>query len=488
VRNAARVGIGPIIVLAILAAIPAVGLGVLWRWADARVPDPQAEEVPVAEPTLPAPLTTPILSVRRAPQTLASLSSDGDLVTALTALGAFVNDTSCIVVQVDGRTIFDRNGDVPVTPASNEKLITGAVALEVLGPDFTYSTKLLGTVADGVVTGDLFMLGGGDPLLSTADDPPTVATDPPTNTTSLETLVGKLVAAGVTRVQGNVVGDESRYDAERFVPSWPSDIPNTEAGPLSALMVNDATRKFAPPGGAPTRYADPATGAATDLIRLLKAAGITVGGGAKAFPTPAGTPEIASVESAPMSAIVGEMLTTSDDNTAELLLKELAVHADNIVGTRADGIDVIDRVLLTWGIDTTKVAPTDGSGLDSANVVTCNILLQVLLHQPLDSPLGLGADLATAGQTGTLADQFLDSPVVGRLHAKTGTLSNAKALTGYVTTTAGTLDFSMVLGAQDVSKDANGPGTAPYIPFWTQLAAALGAYPSGPGLEVLQPR
>ena len=486
-RKPARIGITPIIALIVLAAIPAAGFGYLWRWADSRVPDPAAHEARIIEPLLPAALTTPVLSVRRAPRTLANLASASSLVSALTNLGAFINDTSCLAVQVDGRPVFAHNGDTPVTPASNEKLITAAVALQVLGPDYTFTTKVLGTVAGGVVTGDLYLLGGGDPLLSTADYPPTVASDPPVNVTPLENLVTQMVAAGITRVQGNVVGDESRYDTERFVPTWNSTIPNAEAGPLSALMVNDATQRFASANSAAKRYGDPAAGAATDLIRLLKANGISVGGNAKSGPTPSDAAEITSITSAPMSAIVGEMLTTSDDNTAELLLKELSVKADNIIGTRLDGIDVIKGALTTWNIDTTKIEVIDGSGLDSNNIVTCNIMLQVLLHQPLDGPIGTG--LPVAGQTGTLANYFTTSTVAGRLHAKTGTLTNTKALTGFVTTTAGTIDFSMIIGAPNVSIEQQGvPGSAAFQPYWDQLATALGSYPSGPSVEALQPR
>lgn len=482
-RKPAKVGIAPILALIVLAAIPAVGFGYLWHWAGARVPAREALVAPV-KTNLPVPLTTPVLSVRRAPRTLASLSSDGSLVTALTALGTLVNDTSCMVVEVDGRKIYDHGGDAPVTPASNEKLITGAVALEVLGPDYTYTTKLLGNVVNGVVQGDLFMLGGGDPLLSTADYPPSIATDAPTNVTPLENLVTALVTAGVTQVQGRVVGDDSRYDTQRFVPTWSDSIKNAEAGPLGALMVNDSIRQIG--SIPPKRYADPATGAATELTRLLKAAGIKVSGAPSAGPTPANLPEIASVQSANMANIVGEMLTTSDDNTAEMLLKEISVHADKVIGSTIDGIDVIKRVLTEWGIDTTKINTVDGSGLDSGNVVTCNILLQVLLHQPLDGPLGTG--LAVAGQTGTLASQFLDSTVVGRLHAKTGTLTNVKALTGFVTTTGGTLDFSLILGAAGISDESKGPGTGPYEAFWNELAKSLGAYPSGPTVDILAPR
>ncbi|MCU1396249.1 MAG: dac [Ilumatobacteraceae bacterium] len=480
VRNAARVRLGPAFLLAVLAAIPAFGFGYLWRWAEARVPNDTVADVQMGTANLPLTLTTPVLSVRRAPQTLAALNSDGALISSLTSLGTLVNDTSCLVVQIDGRPVFDKGGDVPVTPASNEKLITGAVALEVLGADYTFNTELLGNVTNGVVQGDLYMLGGGDPLLSTGDYPPSIAKDAPINTTSLEQLVANLQAAGVTKITGGVVGDESRYDQERFDPGWSASIQNQEAGPLGALMVNDATRQI----GTTKRYADPAVGAATDLTRLLKAAGIAVSGAPKnGPPTPEGTPVLATVTSAPLSAIVGEMLTTSDDNTAEMLLKEISVHADNVIGSRTDGIDVIKKVLVTWGIDTSKLTIVDGSGLDSGDTVTCNILLQVLEHAPLDGPLGAG--LAIAGQTGTLATEFTGSPVAGRLHAKTGSLTNTKALTGYVTTTAGTIDFSLVLGAPGIGGT---DGSGPYQPFWNELGKALGAYPSGPTVDQLQPR
>ena len=469
-----RDGMGPVFMLLIAAAIPAVGLGYLWRWADARVPEPKAKEAIVREPTLPPAMVTPVLSVRRAPQTLATTSSEGTLVTSLETMTPLINDASCLVVQLDGRTIYTKGGSTPVTPASNEKLITAAVALEVLGPDYTFTTKALGTVVDGVVSGDLYLLGGGDPLLSTAPYPPTVSPDPPTDVTSLEVIAFQMAVAGITRVNGNVIGDESRYDTERFVPTWSTTIQNHEAGPLGALMVNDATRQL----GTDKRYAEPAVGAATDLIALLKGAGISVGGRAAAGVAPAETPEITAVTSVPLSTIVGEMLTTSDDNTAEMLMKEMGYHVSGAPGTRQGGIDAIKGVLVTWGIDTTPLNVIDGSGLDSGDTVTCDLLMQVLQHAPLDGPVGAG--LPVAGQSGTLQTLFVGSPVDGRLHAKTGTLNNAKALSGFVTTTAGSIVFSMLLAGPDID--------ATYQPVWDQLAAVLGPYPSGPPVDALQPR
>ena len=483
----------------VLAMIPAIALGYTWRWANAKIPESTSDSTPeltpgstpvstpdstdgsttatTSETTVVTPIgeiSTPVLSVRRAPQTIVQATSEAALITSLANVAAFVGDTSCLVASLDGRILYAHNGDVPVTPASNHKLIVAAVALEALGPDYTFVTRLHGTVVDGVVTGDLYFVGGGDPLLSTADYPATQEY-PPTSTTPLETLVQQLAAAGVTRIQGNVITDETRYDNERYVPTWANDIRDVEAGPLSALLVNDAVREV----GAPTvrRAQDPAIGAGTTLIGLLEAAGIDVRGSARAGTLVPDVPELTSLASAPLSAIVAEMLTTSDDNTAELLVKEMAV-AKQTGNTRQAGLDVIAGTLVTWGVDTSPLTLVDGSGLDSGNVVTCNIIRQVLTHQPLSGPLGAG--LAIAGQTGTLAtDTALGESMVGRLHAKTGTLNGVRSLSGFVTTPGGQIEFSLILNAAGINEA--------YVGLWSAFGSALGQYPSGPTVDEIAP-
>ncbi len=507
----------PVILMIMLALIPAGGLAYTWQWAKAKIPTETAETSKTTATTASAatstsptgsdtgtgndgtgndgtgndgtgasngdgagtvaftPLETPVLSLRRAPQTIVQLTSEAALVNSLTQLSVFVGPTSCLVVSLEGRVLFDHGGDLPVTPASNQKLLVAAVALEALTPDYTFSTRLLGTIVEGVVMGDLYFVGGGDPLLSTAAYPPTQEY-PPTSTTSLEALVANLAATGVTRIQGNVIADESRYDIERYVPTWADDVRDVEAGPLSALMVNDAIRRVE--AGSTSRQPDPAVGAANELITLLRAAGISVGGSARPGVAPPEAQQIASVQSAPLSAIVAEMLTTSDDNTAELLLKELGV-VTQMGNTRQAGLDVVIGTLVTWGIDTTKLTLIDGSGLDNGNIVTCNIIRQVLTHQPLSGPLGTA--LPTAGETGTLAtDTTLGAAMAGRLHAKTGTLADAKALSGFVTTEAGNIEFSLILdfaAAEDL-----------YPGIWTALGDSFAKFPAGPTVEQIEPR
>ena len=479
-RHPTRPSIGPVIALVILALIPAALFAYGWRWADARVPKPVDEPAVVDTTSPPPPLATPILSIRRAPQALSTVKSEEGLVAALNDVAANnVDAQSCLVVTLDGRTIFDHGGDTPVTPASNEKLLTAAVALKALGPDYTYTTALKGNVADGVVNGDLYFVGGGDPLLSTNDYVISNLEYPPFNVTPLETLADNLVGAGVTRVTGKIIGDESRYDAERYVPTWASDIKDQEAGPLSALMVNDSTRQI----GTVRRWTDnqggPAAGAAKVLTALLQARGVAVSGGSGAGAAPPDAPVIATVQSQPLSAIVQEMLTTSDDNTAEMLLKEVGLAVGG-AGTTEVGAQAAATTLQGMGIDIGKLNIVDGSGLDSSNIVRCSILLQVLAMQPLDGPMATG--LPIAGQSGTLTNEFVGTPLAGQLHAKTGTLSNVKSLTGYLPTAAGTIEVSMILNAQNIGNDGN------YEPAWNALGAALATYPSGPPVEQLQPR
>ncbi len=469
----ARAGILPVVALAVLAAIPAIGFGYLWRWA-ADKETTKVVEVAVV-PELPPALATPVLSFRRAPQTLASVTSQSVLVTALNNVAAFVPDGSCLVVTLDGRVIVDDGGDTKVTPASNEKLVTATVALDQLGADYTFTTRVAGTVVDGVVQGNLYLIGGGDPSLVTADYVASITEYAPVNTTSFESLVTNLQAAGITQITGGIIGDESRYDQERFPPGWNDSIKNVEAGPLSALMVNDATQTV----GSPQRTQDPARGAAQLLRTLLRNAGIAVGGSASNGVTPAGTPDITAVSSAPLSAIVADMLTNSDDNTAELLVKELGVHF-NGVGSTANGVEVMRGALLPLGIDTTPLTITDGSGLDSANVSTCNTLIHVLALKPTTDTLGAGLPIAAV--SGTLYDQFTGSGVAGRLQAKTGTLTNVRALTGFLPTTIGLIEFSLVLNTN------NADSADVYGPIWTAFANAIGNYPSGPSVEQLQPR
>ncbi len=482
---------GPAVVVAVIALVPLVVLAGLWRWAagraDAAGATP-APDAPAGSAAPPAPqLATPLLSFRRVPGVIAQDISRPALRQAVEEFGATMNETSCVTVALDGVPVASVGGDRPVIPASNQKIVIGAVALEVLGPDATFTTEVRsGPVSNGVLAGDLYLVGGGDPLLTSNAFPTQDDQYPVTTPTSLDALADGVVAAGVRRIDGAIVGDAGRYDDEWFVPSWDEDIREVEAGPYDALMVNDARRT-----GSPARVPDPAIGAAEELADLLADRGVVVARGAAAGTTPPDATTIASVSSAPMTAVVAELLGTSDDNTAELLVKELGAVAGT-GGTRAAGLEVVRQTLESWGVATASLALDDGSGLSSDNRLTCDALVTVLARSASNGALGAG--LPVAGRSGTLADVLADSPVAGRLQAKTGTLGNpplgvdppaVKALAGYLPVDGGgALDFALILNS--AGEDLTLAGS--YLPVWERLGEVLAAHPAGPSAEQLGPR
>jgi D-alanyl-D-alanine carboxypeptidase/D-alanyl-D-alanine-endopeptidase (penicillin-binding protein 4) len=480
--------VNPVLVLGLLALIPGLLLFLAWRWAAGRAEG--AEPPPptsVAPPPPASALATPLLSFRRAPGVLSRDLNVAAFQGVVSDFAASLDAPSCVDVAVDGIPVGSVRADTPLIPASNQKLLVGAVALEVLGADFTYTTEARAPTAPaaGVVPGDLYLVGGGDPLLTSSTYPTANDPNPVTSPTSLDALADGLVAAGVQRIDGAVVGDATRYDDEYFAPNWDNDVRGIEAGPYDALMVNDSRVT-----GDPLRASDPAVAAARELTQLLAARGVTVAGAPTAGVAPADATVVASVDSAPMTAVVGEMLATSDNNTAELLVKELGI-ASGGGGTRAAGVAVIQSTLAGWGLPTAGIVVDDGSGLSNENRVTCGVLLGVLgRHSPTDA---LGAGLPVAGVSGTLADIFTDSPVNGRLQAKTGTLGNApynvdppavKSLSGYLPVEGGgAVEFALVLNAAGTLTDQS-----VYRPIWDRFADVLATYPSGPTPAVLAPR
>ena len=177
------------------------------------------------------------------------------------------------------------------------------------------------------------------------------------------------------------------------------------------------------------------------------------------------TPLIASLESVSIREVVTEMLVNSDNNTAELLVKEIG-RVSRGSATRIDGLNVIASKIAEWGLPGEGVALLDGSGLDRTNYLTCEVLAQLLVR---DGQSGLVTTaLATAGKTGTLRDVFLSGPGSGTMRAKTGTLNGVKSLTGMFPLDDGrSTVFALIM---------NGSGASTvnfYRPIWNDLVTAL---------------
>ncbi|MFT4618667.1 MAG: D-alanyl-D-alanine carboxypeptidase/D-alanyl-D-alanine-endopeptidase (penicillin-binding protein 4), partial [Halioglobus sp.] len=275
-RSKPEGGAGPLVALGAFALIPALGLFALFSWAEGAVdesePAPPPPSTLVAPPPPPLALSTSMLSLRRLPTVLSRELNISDFERAVVPFLATLNDRSCAVVSVDGILIGSRNPDLAVIPASNQKLIVAAAALDVLGAETRLTTLVSTELApvDGVVNGDLFLVGGGDPLLS-SDWYPTSNLDryAVLSPTSLDTLADAVRDAGVTQISGGVVGDGSRYDDEFFAPGWGLGVAGLEAGPYDALMANDSRVL-----NDDQRAGDPNEGAAREFTRMLQERGI----------------------------------------------------------------------------------------------------------------------------------------------------------------------------------------------------------------------
>jgi len=428
--------------------------------------------------------TTPVLSARRAPEVIAAPVAERRLVADLQAwLGSSPAGT-CLAVESQGEVLFEHNPAVPLAGASTQKLLTATGLLLALGPDATLETRVVAPAAPqaGVVAGELFVVGGGDAALGMpawSSSAPGIR-DPLVH--DVDGLVDTIVAAGVTRIEGSVVGDGTRYDGERYNPVWPQRFIDQDAvGPIGGLMVNDGFAAFSPARSAAATVPapDPAADAARVITDRLRAKGVTVVGTPRAGRAPDGAAEVASLASPPVSQIVAEMLTDSDNETAEAALKEIGVAASG-EGSWGAGRAALTQLLTDAGVPLDGVTLVDGSGLSNQGRLTCGTLTD-LLTRPETGPV-IRDGLAVAGKTGTLAERWQGTPVAGRLRAKTGSLRNVTALAGEIDPMAGgTVTFAYVANVPD-------PGLLdPGDVDMNGLADILVAYPRGVDLAALEP-
>ena len=316
-----------------------------------------------------------------------------------------------------GRVLFTKRPNTRRVMMSNTKLFTTGAALEAFGPRKRFATEAFGAIGpDGVLAGDLYLRGGGDPTFDDA-----AAAD----------LVARLRAAGLTRVTGGVVGDGSRFDSELGPPGW--QLNDSPPGPVGALQFN---RGVLGEGFA----ADPAAFAAGGLRAALIAARIPVDGNATTGRTPAGAARIATVESPPLSVLVRLINKPSDNLFAETLAKSLGRKTSGR-GTRKAGVAAALRFARKLGV---RVQIKTGSGAFPFARATPKQLVKALvaLRKREIFPV-LYDSLPISGRDGTLADRMRNGPARGRCHAKTGShfsrvqAEQASVLSGYCRTRRG---------------------------------------------------
>ena len=397
--------------------------------------------------------------------------TDPQLAADLEGVIATSPEDTCLAVSIDGVEVFAHRGDDLQVPASNEKLLTAAATLALLDADAGYETRLVTSapVVDGVVRGDVVLVGSGDPSLDTAFTRAVRQVPAARPSTLLDGLADQLEEAGIRRIDGRVLGDEARYDDLRVVPSWPvRHAAENQSGPLSALALDDGIEIELVDGELRrVRADDPPLGAVRALSGALFARGIALGGEPSVGRAPEGAAELAVVTSPPRHELVADMLRRSDNQAAELMLKELGV-AQGEGGSTAGGA----RVVASWAAEAGVAGPgsvvADGSGLDTGNQVTCRELVGVI-----DAAGGAGstldASLAVAGESGTLSARFTTTDAVGVLRGKTGSLNAVTSLAGLVTLPdGGTATFAYIVNGA--------PPTAEVMRAQDFLAQVLASY------------
>ncbi len=403
------------------------------------------------------------------------------------------------VVSLDtGAVIFERNPRLLVMPASTMKVVTLAVAAERLGWDAHFSTRIetTGPLEDGVVRGDLIVAGDGDPTIGERDNTPRVLDDWAARLAALgvRRVEGRLIgdddvlpdavlgtgwawddlAFGFATPLGALQYHESA--AQVVITAGPG--PDTPA----TIRLEPASTELVLTGQVWTTDADtpalvftrrrpfsrtlevtgtvPRTG--RDYVRsvsidnptrafvlafrdALARAGITVAGEVADIDDLAEKPAaprrlLHLHESPPLREIGVRLMKVSQNLIAETLLARIGLGSDvPDVDPLAAARGAYERTLAAWGVPADEVIIADGSGLSRYDYVTADALVAVLrrMARPPGDPAAFEATLPILGVDGTLERRLRGTRAAGRVHAKTGSMSNVRALAGYVTTIAG---------------------------------------------------
>ncbi|HEU4560743.1 MAG TPA: D-alanyl-D-alanine carboxypeptidase/D-alanyl-D-alanine-endopeptidase [Longimicrobium sp.] len=418
-----------------------------------------------------------------------------------------------------GQALYQRNAGKMFVPASNMKIVTAAAALETLGPSFVYRTPVMaaGTVSNGVLRGDLVVIGSGDPTIAAdfhGGDARAV----------FRAWADSLRAHGVRRITGRIIGNDDVFDDVPLGRGWAwddlADYYSAEIGGLQYnLGVVGVTAAAGPAAGAPARITiDPQTqyvrvtstartvaAGAEDEIQVTRgdtgstftvsgqlpadtgtvrndmavrnntayfvtvlretliAQGIRVDGAALDQDTlplagrPVARDTLFVHRSPPMPVILSGFMKPSQNQIGEILLKTMGRTLRG-QGTARSGIAVVDSATRAWGMPPRKLAQADGSGLSRYNLVAPVFLIGLLEHMRQSPNWQIFHDaLPVAGVDGTLRNRMRGTPLQGNVHAKTGTVSNVRSLSGYMTTAAGEpIVFSIIVNHHTLtSRDAD---------------------------------
>ncbi len=318
---------------------------------------------------------------------------------------------------------LDSVGSGALTPASTTKVLTAFAALTAIDSQTRFATKV---VSDGA--GRITLVGGGDPFLDTKK-PKTGEYAHHANLTDLAArTAAALKKSGKTSV--SLAYDDSLFSGPDASPRWPDTyVTQNIVTPVSALWVDQGV---APNG---LRSRTPAKAAASVFAGLLEKRGISVKGDAEDAAAGPSATEIARVESGTVSQILESTIQHSDNQGAEVMLRQVAV-AKGQPGTFDAGTAAVREILTAAGISTDGLELHDGSGLSRDNRIAPMTLAQTIrVAGGNPATESLVSDLPIGGFNGSIYQRFLGSSAkaaLGVVHAKTGTLTGVNSLAGIV--------------------------------------------------------
>jgi len=343
---------------------------------------------------------------------------------------------------VTGETLFAREPETPVAPASVTKVVTAAAALATLGPDAVFSTTVRATDDPQKIV----LVGGGDATLSAR---PSGSASVYVGAPTLQDLAEKTVAAlSQNLAEGDkvaiteVVVDASLWNPEdSWDASWASDARfRGNISQVTALQV-DGDRDS--PSVDMSRRGNNAINRAADaFVQELRKAGNTARFVTLSFAVaPADSTVLASVSSRPVVELVAYMLKESDNTLAEMLARHVSLSV-GLGGSSASVNPAIGGALAAYGLPVEDLSLRDGSGLSALNQVTPAFVTSLLVEIARSSgDLALVRQgLPIAGVDGSLDDRFTGVNVAAResVAAKTGSITGVRSLAGFVTAQDGT--------------------------------------------------
>ena len=377
------------------------------------------------------------------------LPTSGGLQAALAgplSAGVLGPQVSAVVADpATGKILWSRNPYQPQTPASTTKLVTSAAVLAVLGPDATFTTR----VVRGATENSVILVGGGDPTLAVHPFPSGQYPRPATLAGLAAATARALKARGRSTV--SLGYDVTLYTGPGLAPGWPAASVSTgNVTPIAALEVDQGRLTAAgvpedddDPYNLRARSTDPSGAAAEAFAALLTDDGIHVTGTPAAQQARPTAETLASVKSPPLSAIVQQMLEESNNVIAENLARQVAL-ASHQPASYSGAAAAVTSELENLGISTSGLHLVDGSGLSPQDKIAPATLLRTLQLATTSARIRpLLAGLPVAGFSGTLsAGQSvfagIGGPALGAVRAKTGNLDTVTALAGLAADKTGT--------------------------------------------------